>query len=578
MPASACGAPSCFDSVIAWVQAEQARPGSESVQRAARWFVLPWIVASACAAPPPADEGSGAADVAVDAAADAVATTGDAVGADAVAGSDVARAPNDADLADAVPGCSADADCEGRDDGDLCNGRWRCAAQQCVFDPATRVQCDLSADGPCVETRCAPATGACAQQPRTGFVPCDDGDPCTTSDHCQAGQCAGKSGLCECSKDADCAAQDDDDLCTPALYCEKGGFPYTCEKDFATLVVCDKSGDTACAKNVCQPTLGLCVLTPKDGVPCDDGDACTAGETCKDGGCAAGKGICECKVDFDCAGKEDGNLCNGTLACVGHTCTIDESTIVSCDQKDASPCLAVACDPKSGACQKFPAIDGVPCSDGDPCTGGDACKSASCLAGAASCECKQDADCQAKEDGNACNGTLLCQNNACVLNAATVVTCDKGADTACAKAQCAATTGSCGLVAVQDGSPCDDGDACTSGESCAAGSCSGGKPVCGGPPTGSEVYQAVFAANNCGGCHGSFNGANNTLANLQTGSYCGAKFVVPGDASKSAIVWKLVAGVGLPGGCGQKMPPSSSGISASAAAKLQAWIDAGAKP
>lgn len=549
------------------------------MQRAPQWFVLPWIIASACAAPPPADEGPGAADVAVDGAADAAATSGDAAGADVVVGSDAARAPNDAGPADAVSACSTDADCEGRDDGDLCNGRWRCASQQCVFDPATRVQCDRSADGPCVETRCTPATGACVQQPRAGLVPCDDGDPCTTSDHCQAGQCAGKAGLCECSKDADCAAQDDDDLCTPALYCEKGGFPYTCEKDFTTLVVCDKSGDTACAKNVCQPALGLCVLTPKDDVPCDDGDTCTDGDACKNASCV-GKSICECQTDADCAAKDDDNACNGFSQCnlQTHVCNIAIGSVVNCDTSGDTACSTTVCNPKTGACVVENAAEGAPCSDGDPCSSGDGCKAGTCLAGAASCECKKDADCQAKEDGNACNGTLVCQNNACVLNPATVITCDKTADTACAKAQCAATTGSCGLVAVADGSPCDDGDACTSGESCAAGSCSGGKPACGGPPTWSEVYQAVFAANNCGGCHGSFSTANNALANLQNGSYCGAKFVVPGNASQSSIVWKLVAGVSLPGGCGQKMPPSSSGVSASAAAKLQAWIDAGAKP
>jgi hypothetical protein len=30
---------------------------------------------------------------------------------------------------------------------------------------------------------------------------------------------------------------------------------------------------------------------------------------------ASGTNICSCAVDLDCAGQEDGNLCNGTLFC-----------------------------------------------------------------------------------------------------------------------------------------------------------------------------------------------------------------------------------------------------------------------
>jgi len=64
------------------------------------------------------------------------------------------------------------------------------------------------------------------------------------------------------------------------------------------------------------------------------------------------------------------------------------------------------------------------------------------------------------------------------VDPATVVTCDPAGNTACAKNLCAPTTGTCGLVPIADGSPCDDGNPCSTGDACSAGVCKGGALGC----------------------------------------------------------------------------------------------------
>ena len=55
---------------------------------------------------------------------------------------------------------------------------------------------------------------------------------------------------------------------------------------------------------------------------CDDGNSCTNGDVCSDGACLSGANTCACVTDGDCIAEEDGNLCNGTLACVNNQCVV----------------------------------------------------------------------------------------------------------------------------------------------------------------------------------------------------------------------------------------------------------------
>ena len=234
-------------------------------------------------------------------------------------------------------------------------------------------------------------------------------------------------------------------------------------------------GLTQCNVPVCEA--GQCASAPApDGSECDDGDACTKDDACAAGKCVAGASVCACKVDTDCAPKEDGNPCTGTLYCDAKTnnCVVNPATVIDCPDVKA-PCLAVACDPLDGKCRPLPADEGEACDDGQTCTQGEACAGGSCV-GLSTCTCSEDADCAEFEDGNACNGTLYCDVDvgACKLNPASVVKCSPYADGPCATTACDTKTGLCGKQAVADGNDCDiDGLACTV-DLCQGGVCQPG--------------------------------------------------------------------------------------------------------
>ncbi len=287
-----------------------------------------------------------------------------------------------------------------------------------------------------------------------------------------------------CQKNSDCVAQEDGDLCNGTLYCN----PTTklCAVNPSTVVKCPTDLDTTCAKAACVPATGQCVSKPvKNGTVCNDGQKCTEGDVCIDGLCEAGEEICICKQNADCAAKEDGNVCNGTLFCNKATgkCQLNPATIVSCPSVDDTACTKNLCQAKTGQCAMTPVADALPCDDGNPCTPNEGCKGGKCTATANTCECSKDADCIAKDDGNLCNGLLYCNlkqlPHVCELNPASVVSCPSVDDTSCTQHACAPKTGKCVAVVLPDGATCDaDGSECTQGDHCKSGICTASQSVC----------------------------------------------------------------------------------------------------
>jgi N-acetylneuraminic acid mutarotase len=121
------------------------------------------------------------------------------------------------------------------------------------------------------------------------------------------------------------------DLSTAELYgayepgapCASAG---QCQSGFCVEgVCCDQAcegGCSTCAEGTCEPLTGT---------HCDDGNACTSLDACKNGVCLGGEPV-HCPAPDQC--REPG-----------------------------------VCDPATGECGKSPAKpDGVPCNDGDPCT------------------------------------------------------------------------------------------------------------------------------------------------------------------------------------------------------------------
>ncbi|MSP92368.1 MAG: hypothetical protein EXR79_11285 [Myxococcales bacterium] len=265
----------------------------------------------------------------------------------------------------------------------------------------------------------------------------------------------------------------------------------------------DKNG---CTVDACDAKTGTCSNAPQDAASCDDGLVCTTGDACKGAYCQGGPAddkACDdgepctkdkCTHGIGCQNQgalphvpcDDGNACTAGDECFGKKCKGKEPT--GCD--DQNPCTVDSCDDSAG-CQHAP-VDapesgaGVPCEDGDVCTSGEACVGAACKGGTpTSCDdqnactvdacnkltgCTHTAKAGACDDGNACTQGDACGKGQCVPGASAV--CDDGSP--CTKDSCDFKQGC--LHAPLDGK-CDDSSQCTSGETCQGGACGGGALV-----------------------------------------------------------------------------------------------------
>ena len=442
---------------------------------------------AACADPPAATPAPSAAADAAAAGPDVPALPPDAQPADAapaVACATAATYPKPASPCQAASchpqlGCLVASLPDGTvcDDGDACTLASACVSGTCI----AAVALGCSDDNPCTIDTCNPTKG-CVHGPAADGVACDDGKPCSGGDDCLAGACVGGPSICQCDKAADCLAFEDGDACNGTLYCDKAAGK--CTLNPATVVACVAAGTGACAASACDPKTGKCLLLPKnDGAACDDSDPCTTAGTCLQGECSVGANTCNCSQDVDCAAKEDGNACNGTLYCnkAKGTCTVNPATVVTCPSADDTPCTKSTCAPATGKCAAKSVADKTPCDDGIACTVAETCSGGKCLGSADTCPCQLDVDCIAQDDGNLCNGKMFCnkQTGKCEINPATVVTCQTGLDTVCVKHLCDVTSGKCAAVSATESTPCDaDGNGCTVGDHCAGGKCQPGTDVC----------------------------------------------------------------------------------------------------
>jgi len=334
-------------------------------------------------------------------------------------------------------------------DGDPCTTADHCEAGECVSSP---LLCD---DGNgCTDDQCD-ESGACVFTPNN--ADCDDGEPCTIGDECDEGECAGLPVNCDCEADADCAQLEDGDVCNGTLYCDTAELPYICKIVPGSIVECPppQGLDAVCLDEVCDPVTAECSFAPAfEGFACDDGDACTVGEACGDGSCTGG-------VAANCA---DDNLCtddacDSTVGCVyvnnsaacsdGDVCTTEDF----CVDGACAGGPALMCD-DDNLCNGLESCDslvgclpGEPlvCDDGDPCNGDESC------APLTGCHPGEAPDC---DDGNVCTDDLCVEGIGCT-HSANSADCDDGnsctADEHCEGGACVAAT-------VTD---CDDGNVCT---------------------------------------------------------------------------------------------------------------------
>jgi hypothetical protein len=200
----------------------------------------------------------------------------------------------------------------GCQDGNACEGEFECVGgffQQgdCALVPGTKLECpDGDADS-CVQTFCNPGAAACQQANAPLGASCSDGSRCTAGDSCNGGgSCLGAPIACNdglaCTFEA----------CEPAIGCAVNPIDVAC------------SDNTACTQDVCDPVVGCVYSGITSGIPCDDADPCTEGETCQLGPSGA---KCQGGAPVVC---DDGDPCTLDQCSPASGCTFKPSGLPGC--------------------------------------------------------------------------------------------------------------------------------------------------------------------------------------------------------------------------------------------------------
>jgi hypothetical protein len=257
-----------------------------------------------------------------------------------------------------------------------------------------------------------PTPSPCAKLEDGTF--CDDKDPCTFTDLCQAGECVGKPYSCDWGE---CAAGQCDGLGGCGANPVAAGWCYVddlCLADGAPMP------DNPCL--ICDAASPEEAVFAPAGTPCQDDNICTENDFCDNGDCLAGSPptcadgiqctIDSCDVELGCLHEPEHEVCNDN-----NPCTVDE-----CDIENGDPttgCLSVA-------------DDGLSCADKDVCTTNDHCDNGACVSDPEPLSC---------DDGNECT------------------------DESCHPAY--------GCLYVFNEIPCSDGAVCTLNDVCHFGKCVG---------------------------------------------------------------------------------------------------------
>jgi hypothetical protein len=338
----------------------------------------------------------------------------------------------------------------------------------------------------------------------------------------------------DCASDNECAMETPPGSCERAV-CAAG----TCATVAAPVgTACDPGGLGDCEVGICKAQgegVSCMKAASPDGMPCmlSDWEPPVTIRTCMDGACGAAT---ECLVDADCAAQEDGDLCNGTVACIERYCILNPATIVDCTGFGVGDCEVPVCNPETGACIATAGEDGLACDDGDPCTGDDLCDAGACLGETVLCETVCDdeldddgdgmTDCADDEcedapvcagpscDDGECNGDETCET--CPADCGACPACDDGACNG--DETCETCPADCGECAPE----CEDG-ACNGDETCETcpadcGIC----PACDdGACNGDETCETCPA--DCGICPACDDGACNGDETCETcPADCGA--------------------------------------------------------
>jgi hypothetical protein len=222
-----------------------------------------------------------------------------------------------------------------------------------------------------------------------------------------------------------------------------------------------------------------------NGVPCQAGGECCAGQ-CGSGACCAPLGdTCTANIDC-CTGLCNAGVCTPLPGCTanGAACQMDAECCGSscvaglCQQPQSCHQNGTSCAVASDCCSNE-CVDGMCCDTA--CGGGVTgdCQACSTTAGAAMNGVCGPTTGNSCNDGNACSQTDTCQSGVCTGSNPIVCV---ALDQCHVPGACDSTSGACAVTAKPNGAACNDGDACTQSDTCQAGVCTGASPVsCGAP-------------------------------------------------------------------------------------------------
>jgi hypothetical protein len=170
--------------------------------------------------------------------------------------------------------------------------------------------------------------------------------------------------------------------------------------DGGTCGACNTPPD-ACHARTGTCMNGTCVYAFVNGATCDDGNDCTVGDTCTNGGCFGTPLVCDTPPAAVCLSGEEARTYDSVGTCNSGLCVYTSHDVTcsgSCTNGScgANTCAGVTCNAPPSSCYQATGTcsdgscsygyhDGVACDDNNACTSNDQCNTGQCKGVPKSC-------------------------------------------------------------------------------------------------------------------------------------------------------------------------------------------------